>query len=1419
MSSSSVPFATVRSCVSSLLNSAASGAAAKDRTVASGLVDAFLVGRGGYSLEKVCAPFWEEEGRRGLWRETLKSRLSVLALKLDPSEENLLGFARVANGLVGSDSWESAVLDVPEGSPERKESFPNKLLSLAIDAVSSWESKKQDLKELVCCLSHLRPLSTSLFEKLSSKLQKRISQDLKENGSLCEDTSAIMQALFRAMRKMFCPISEKVDKELFVKLKDSALEPAMSDVLSIVCAADPSGAKTLLEGLNFESHLVDCTLSSSRQVRMDNLKSLCALAGEESEAEAYDAVLQAEREEPSVGGYRERLRLFRAAKTAVAERNHLAQRAMIQSLVCNFFENFSLLWKPVVEMAAGLEDTFDRDIVWNVLSLVLQREGDSSDGEGSGAENIMDNVKTNVLRVIGQLNRSLSEAEVSLLVKQFKADTGSRNRMNTHRKACRNLLQEYFSLFSHHCPKDTKERESVVDSAHWFLKDSVPDAQKAAAGFLIRHTKGVQQYHEELTNLCDKQKWKKQVRTVLDDLKTLESNPRLRKMLKNLIIGLLRRTAREKASDQISSRKTILQSTALVGKDFLFEVISDIVADLNPTRKKKGCEEKEEEAEWQEKINYQMVVDLCIFSKPMMAPEDQAKMNDYFASVVLQMGKQPGLFEKTKDKKKFLDTVLRISKSSKDLPARMLLDKGVVEKCLLPVFLHSKKLPTKLFSVLDCWVGKDMSDCLFHSVAGTSLFTELVKVVGGDDPGASCKAINVACKLIRRSFEDKGAVANTRENLDAVRVNWEGLHSGLMSWLTETKLEIQSVQDRLFAVSFFLEKGWLNSSEQKESLAKALSAKCRTMEDHHAEDWLKVVTELIRRSEGDIPDCLFGCVMSLTRGEHREKLCGVLSKGLGHAETNLDSCMQDLIEAKEAHGRKTNLFVFYGTFSLLYKYAGTSWVQGMNLILNFLKKLLRDGREEYEHVAQKCLLAQIKRGFKSKDDSVFCSCATLLRFYLETAEDKERGPFRDLVQLMDVDDDTDFFENAKHLQFHRRGRIMRKVASRLESGDLVLTATTLAQVMLPMARRYVLAPAYKDQTDLVDAGMTLIGAACCKLKVDDYIRLLEGLMKRDKGAAAETKQFQKQKVDVMARIIQGFSYDVEGLQDKARKRLEKLMRNLLQQMRQDKAVANLHVYISVAKLSVFLSQESCVNTIVLDLCSRLRIKFYKEREIIKKTIFQVSWHQIVHVVDFFLEMNSFLIFGYAFSGSGNIWAPVPALPCLHAGLRAAAGLPGPRPYPRAGLRPERNAGLPHPRHRLHPAGEGPGEREHRTLLRLHPREEGGGHPEEDPRGQEGERLSRVAPPLLRRFQGRPAGAVGALPATTRARGAEPGDAGQVQEGGAGGQQRDGGQQVHGEEGQAAGRVRDAAREARRGMVNYKQVRKLPCSSEVCSSFC
>ncbi len=81
-------------------------------------------------------------------------------------------------------------------------------------------------------------------------------------------------------------------------------------------------------------------------------------------------------------------------------------------------------------------------------------------------------------------------------------------------------------------------------------------------------------------------------------------------------------------------------------------------------------------------------------------------------------------------------------------------------------------------------------------------------------------------------------------------------------------------------------------------------------------------------------------------------------------------------------------------------------------------------------------------------------------------------------------------------------------------------------------------------------------------------------------------------------VLRAFSFLPKDLEQASRERIKKFLLKLLSQLRAEstKSKSSLGLYVSVAKLSSLLGENSCVDLLLLDLCSRLKSRFFRDRE-------------------------------------------------------------------------------------------------------------------------------------------------------------------------------------------------------------------------------
>ncbi|XP_043943711.1 small subunit processome component 20 homolog [Protopterus annectens] len=185
--------------------------------------------------------------------------------------------------------------------------------------------------------------------------------------------------------------------------------------------------------------------------------------------------------------------------------------------------------------------------------------------------------------------------------------------------------------------------------------------------------------------------------------------------------------------------------------------------------------------------------------------------------------------------------------------------------------------------------------------------------------------------------------------------------------------------------------------------------------------------------------------------------------------------------------------------------------------------------EEFRELMQRTLLNALRKGLKSKTESVQQDYTTLLSFLIRTFP--EHVEFQDLVQLTDYNDpEVDFFENMKHIQIHRRARALKKIAKQLVEGKIVLSSKSLQNYIMPYAITTLFDEKMQKHENMITASVEVVGAACRHLCWSAYLFHLRYFLH-----VLQTSQMnQKLAVSLLVTVLDNFHFDRETL----RKELE-----------------------------------------------------------------------------------------------------------------------------------------------------------------------------------------------------------------------------------------------------------------------------------------
>ncbi|KYO17523.1 small subunit processome component 20-like protein [Alligator mississippiensis] len=185
--------------------------------------------------------------------------------------------------------------------------------------------------------------------------------------------------------------------------------------------------------------------------------------------------------------------------------------------------------------------------------------------------------------------------------------------------------------------------------------------------------------------------------------------------------------------------------------------------------------------------------------------------------------------------------------------------------------------------------------------------------------------------------------------------------------------------------------------------------------------------------------------------------------------------------------------------------------------------------DEYKEIIQHTLLEALRKGLKSKTESIQQDYTSLLSCLIQTFP--KHAEFQDLVQLTDCHDpEMDFFENMKHIQIHRRARALKKLAKHISEDKIALSSKSLQNYIMPYATTTIFDEKMLKHENMITASVEVVGAVCRHLSWSAYMYHLKHFIH-----VLQTGQIdQKLGVSLLVTILEAFHFDHETLE----KRLE-----------------------------------------------------------------------------------------------------------------------------------------------------------------------------------------------------------------------------------------------------------------------------------------
>jgi hypothetical protein len=1090
---------------------------------------------------------------------------------------------------IKSCSWQAYVMEVPKKLAE----------AMLLDAEIRLDGD-EDMTELLGSFVYLRPLSLTKFLKVCRKVQNNVIVSDKLEGS----ADQVLFLLVRAMSKLVCQsdmfkhlLPETLSAAGSMLNKDSGASPNLVETMALLTSldTDKSGLAAITD---LRPSLIRLLSSPDRQVRRDSILALRDVTGEK----VFELMLIAEGVEPTVHKFRERMVAVGKLKTEDTE-----MVAVLRFLFGNLFVSLSLLWKPTIQMIEEFSDGLESSEMWDVMRDIYESTSEDAHARGLVLQCIeaLSNTNEKVCRFV--LDDFLDNVAVDGVSKKTK------------------LVQGYARVFAKlHNVRSAKRFGDLRAVMAKLAGDFDYTAQKEGLNFFVQAFKDVRAQKDLLGQLLDKDRWKDNLRALPEKLSSANVSDTTLELLSFLMLGHLRRTVQDKSKKQQDTRRFILQWSTLLGKDFHLSLLDYVVKEAAPQLG--GGAEQGGEGE-----NLGMALDICILSCPLLPPGDPAtrKLNDYCVDLLCLIGvklcttkaESESDIIRSKTRSRLLSVIQRAFKGFKGLTMNEEQQRRFVSSCMVPVLRRdghdsSTQVSPKLVSVLDAWLDDPRHMKLFS-------------VEVGENKDSVLSLLNVILASSRKI--ESGFLAKLLDRMSKyfVFLGGEGrkemlpLANQLLQWLAakqplrhrvalEARLGVLTAVTKLVNVEFV-----------RTLVGRLSDFPVPKLQEDQVSIWFGALENAVGACKTlgeNVPDKAFKL---LGPGAIRELHFKIKVGRLLLTFTELSADKDTVLEPHHLmsgykHSRQNFLYILHCSLGHIGSTDLGQLTPALDSLMLMLDKVAKsESEEEFNFVVQQFLMKAIQRGLRSKEDAIYTAFISILQFLLKT------GKFRGLDDLRALtcveEEEVDFLENMKHLQVHRRCRALRNLAKKIaESGeDKVLTKSTLTLYIQPMVSRCMFNPTFKTASELIAACVAMISAIAHTANVTSYIKMLARYMQVE--IPPGEKAFAKQKFQVVASVLDSFHFNSVNLEDKQKVAVKTIVAKLLRSIKSgnpanaaeeaDAAAdgANLHVYVALAKIttSSFELFQDLIQSILIELCNKLRVKDHKFRQQVRGSLAEV----------------------------------------------------------------------------------------------------------------------------------------------------------------------------------------------------------------------
>ena len=400
-------------------------------------------------------------------------------------------------------------------------------------------------------------------------------------------------------------------------------------------------------------------------------------------------------------------------------------------------------------------------------------------------------------------------------------------------------------------------------------------------------------------------------------------------------------------------------------------------------------------------------------------------------------------------------------------------------------------------------------------------------------------------------------------------------------------------------------------------------------------------------SSSGLPTCAFKLICNITNYDNKKLMSRTLwnhikndensghSNGVEFDDNFLHGSYQKLGTSvskgkKQCFTEQHFLFLFHYAASEIYNQDFSQRSAAVLCLRDIIrnKKLIseqancEDEAKEFINLVDKIMLPIISKGLQNINDRIQAEFMGVLQecIITDTANKKSYlGSIQDVDQLMPSegdDQETNFFDNMIHIQKHRRGRAMRKLATKLDENKTSLSRNCRLYLVYPLVRTYIYNESYINQPEIVNSAIQCISSLAATYNWKDYKNLLLQFLASKNLNVQSSPPFRKQRVKILSGILNAFHFPAG---EESALKLKEVIGKLLQKIARAGATGNsqdvedqvdIALFVPILKIMLMDADnkwlKSNLSMLLINLASRLRSRKIEERTASRDVLCQMA---------------------------------------------------------------------------------------------------------------------------------------------------------------------------------------------------------------------